>query len=50
MSQREGAGNAPPEFLSTHPSNETRIQNLKAYLPTAVSLAKKYNATNVVSK
>ena len=34
-----------PEFLSTHPSNETRIQNLKAYLPTAISLAKKYNAT-----
>jgi len=37
-------GNAPPEFLSTHPSNETRIANLKAYLPTAIELAKKYNA------
>ncbi|MBG7631151.1 MAG: M48 family metallopeptidase [Bacteroidetes bacterium] len=36
-------GNAPPEFLSTHPSNETRIANLQAYLPTAISLAKKYN-------
>ena len=45
MSQRADSGNAPPEFLSTHPSNETRIQNLKAYLPTAISLAKKYNAT-----
>ena len=49
MSQREEAGNAPPEFLSTHPSNETRIQNLKAYLPTAISLAKKYNGT-VITK
>lgn len=33
----------PPEFLSTHPSNETRIQNLKNYLPTAIAQAKKYN-------
>ena len=37
-------GGAPPEFLSTHPSNETRIKNLKAYLPTAIAEAKKYNA------
>jgi len=36
-------GNAPPEFLSTHPSNETRIKNLQAYMPTAIELAKKYN-------
>jgi len=36
-------GNAPPEFLSTHPSNETRINNLRAYMPTAIELAKKYN-------
>jgi len=43
MSQRAGAGNTPPEFMSTHPSNETRIQNLRAYLPTATGLAKKYN-------
>lgn len=43
MSQQSN-GSAPPEFLSTHPSNETRIQNLKEYLPTAVRLAKKYNA------
>jgi len=44
MSQRADSGSAPPEFMSTHPSNETRIQNLKAYLPTATALAKKYNA------
>ncbi len=43
MSQKANSGQAPPEFLSTHPSNETRIKNLKAYLPTAVELAKKYN-------
>ncbi|RXP46424.1 M48 family peptidase [Lutibacter sp. HS1-25] len=42
MSQKAG-GNAPPEFLSTHPSNETRISTLKAYLPTAMAMAKKYN-------
>ena len=41
MSER--GGQAPPEFLSTHPSNETRIKNLKAYLPTAVEQARKYN-------
>ena len=36
----------PPEFLSTHPSNETRIKTLKAYLPEAKTLANKYNASN----
>jgi len=42
MSKR-ASGQAPPEFLSTHPSNQTRIQNLKAYLPIAIEQAKKYN-------
>lgn len=32
-----------PEFLSTHPSNETRIKDLKAYLPEAKRLAAKYS-------
>jgi predicted Zn-dependent protease len=31
-------GSAPPEFLSTHPSHETRIQRLKALLPEAIKL------------
>jgi predicted Zn-dependent protease len=41
MSEKGGSGT--PEFLSTHPSHETRINDLKAYLPTAISLAAKYN-------
>ena len=49
MSERAESGSAQPEFLSTHPSNETRIQNLQAYLPTAVKLAKQYSG-NVISK
>ncbi|TVZ55140.1 peptidase M48-like protein [Lutibacter sp. Hel_I_33_5] len=43
MSQRAGSKNAPPEFLSTHPSNQSRIQDLKAYLPTAKKFAEKFN-------
>ncbi len=29
-------GKNPPEFLSTHPSNEKRIQDLKNYMPKAL--------------
>lgn len=42
MSEREKSGSNAPEFLSTHPSNETRIENLKEYLPTAIEIANKY--------
>jgi predicted Zn-dependent protease len=35
-------GNAPPEFLSTHPSHDTRINELKKYLPVARMNAKQY--------
>ncbi len=42
MGQKAG-GSAPPEFLSTHPSNQTRIKNLKAYLPQAKRMAARYN-------
>ncbi|TCP23399.1 peptidase M48-like protein [Tenacibaculum skagerrakense] len=34
---------APPEFLSTHPHNQTRIVDLRNYLPEAKRLAAKYN-------
>ena len=43
MSQRAGAQNAPPEFLSTHPSNQSRIKVLNDYIPTAMAYAKKFN-------
>lgn len=35
------SGGAPPEFLSTHPSDETRIKDLKAALPEAMQYYKK---------
>ena len=44
MSQRESAGSAPPEFLSTHPSNQTRIKTLRDWIPEAKVIAKKINA------
>ena len=42
MSKNSG-GKSQPEILSTHPSNESRINDLKTYLPTAKQLAAKYN-------
>jgi predicted Zn-dependent protease len=32
-----GQGGGPPEFLSTHPSGETRIQQLQEWMPEALS-------------
>jgi predicted Zn-dependent protease len=34
-------GEAPPEFLSTHPSHETRIKDLEAQVPEALKYYKK---------
>lgn len=34
-------GQAPPEFLSTHPSDDTRINDIKAHLPEALRFYKK---------
>lgn len=42
--QEKSGGQQPPEFLSTHPSHETRIKTLTDYIPEATMLAKKYNA------
>ena len=35
------AGQEPPEFLSTHPSNARRIRDLKKFLPEALKYYKK---------
>ena len=32
----EAGGDSPPEFLSTHPSDETRLKNLKKFMPEAL--------------
>ena len=44
MSANSG-GQAPPEILSTHPSNETRIKELTALIPQAKAEAAKFGVT-----
>lgn len=36
----QGGGQAPPELLSTHPSDETRMHDLEAYMPEALKYYK----------
>ncbi|MFK7750625.1 MAG: M48 family metallopeptidase [Kordia sp.] len=38
-------GQAPPEFLSTHPASATRVKNLQAEAATAKSEARKFGVT-----
>ncbi len=40
MSAKSG-GNKPPEFMSTHPSDQRRIANLQAMMPEAMKYYKK---------
>ena len=39
-------GQAPPEILSTHPSNDTRITNLTNWAPGAKAEARKFGVTS----
>jgi len=41
----KSGGQAPPEFLSTHPSNDTRIKNLSVWAPAAKQEAAKFGVT-----
>lgn len=42
----ESGGSGPPEFLSTHPSPDTRIANIEKWAPEARAEAEKYGVTS----
>ena len=37
MEQKDGGKASPPEFLSTHPGYQTRIEQLRAFMPEALA-------------
>ncbi len=37
MEKKDSGRQAPPEYLSTHPGYETRVQNLRKFIPEALS-------------
>ena len=39
--EQASSGSKPPEILSTHPSDATRIADIKAFLPEAMKYYKK---------
>ena len=48
MKSNNGGKKNPPEFLSTHPSNDSRIENLRLLAPAAKEEAKKFGVTSFI--
>src|SRR5205823_5913495 len=50
MQKQAGGGKRPPEFLSTHPSHETRIRDLTNWIPEAMPLYRGSGSTSPARK